>query len=89
MICPRDIEENIFTFHVINDRLGDLRDEMLHLNTNPFVYDFYSVKGHWSRRPGSKELLRVEHMIGDIQSFIKSTIGHLIDEKKQLLSCQV
>ena len=88
MISSSDIQENILTFTIILDRLGDLSDEILRMKPNPFNYDFSAVKGHWTRQPGNKELLRLERMIGDVQSFAKGTIGYLIKEKKQAMSCE-
>lgn len=88
MISSGDIQENILIFNVIYDKLSDIQDEMLHMNRNPFSYEFYPVKGHWTKRPGNRELLRLERMIGDARNFAKATMGYLIDERKKLISCE-
>ena len=85
MFCAQDIEDNILVFNVINSRLGDIRDEMLHLNTMPFGYDYNIAQGQLTMKPGNKEFLRVERIIGRLQSFIKCTVSRLIQEKKILL----
>ena len=88
MISCSDIEENILIFTVLYDKLGDIADEMLRIHPNPFPYEFYPLKGHWTRRPGNRELLKLERMIGDARKFAKATMGYLIDERKRLMSCK-
>ena len=88
MFCAQDIEDNILVFNVINSRLGDIRDEMLHLNTMPFGYDYNRVQEQLTMKPGNKEFLRVERMIDSIQSFIKCTVSRLIQEKKDTLALE-
>ncbi len=88
MISASDIEDNILIFNVLYDKLGDITDEMLHMNPNPFPYQLHPVKGHWTRCPGNRELLRLERMICDARKFAKATVGYLIDERKRLISCE-